>query len=158
MKRLLLAGLLAGLAWTASALDVSEPRTFTVSIDALALFSSELSINVEYRFAPAYSAGLQLSYGYGGRAARAEGNFLELEPFVNSFVTGVGSSDSNWYLTVLGKARFSLLDDDVRYGAGAGFGGNFLLNFVLLNPQITSELFFGEDFRLGFQGNVGTKN
>jgi len=160
MKKFLFLAALASLAGAASALDINQTRTLTVSIDALALFSSELSVRAEYRFASTFSAGLNLNYGYGGRAAHPEGNFWELAPEVKTFVSGLQSNSSNWYMTILGKARWSLLDDDVRYGAGAGLGYGLLLGTspIVLDPALTSELFFGDDFdklKLHVSANIG---
>jgi hypothetical protein len=160
MKKLLLLAAFAGLAGAVSALDINQTRTLTVSVDALALFSSELSLRAEYRFAATFSAGLGVTYGYGGRAAHPEGSFWELAPEVKTFGSGLDTTSYNWYVTVQGKARWSLLDNDVRYGAGAGLGYAFLLGTspVVIDPSLTSQLFFGDGFdklKLRVGGNVG---
>ena len=163
MKKLLLLAAFASLTGAVSAADINQTRTLTVSIDALALVSSELSMRVDYRFASTFSAGLGVSYGYGGRAAHIEGGFWEFAPEIKSYFAGLESASSNWYVTILGKARWSLLDNDVRYGAGAGLGYAFLLGTspIVVDPALTSELFFGDGFdklKLRVGGNVGWMN
>jgi hypothetical protein len=158
MKKLLLAAVLVGVSLSVSALDVSQPRTFSFSVDILGFFSNQLSAHVEYRFAPAYSGELGITWGYGGRKIRSDDQFLEFDPAVRAFISGVQTSYADWYLKVLGKVRFSLSNEDTLYGFGGGFGVDSLFSYALFNPEVTSEMFLDEDLRLVPRLGVGSKN
>ncbi len=154
MKKALLLSALLTCASMVHALNPNDRGTVSVVFDVAGLFFNEAAVHFEGRVSSEYSVDLGFVYGYGGRSAHPNGNFFEIDPGLKVFPTGVQNSYSSGYMKVLGKVQFPLLGETL-WGFGAGLGYAQVWGNLVANPEVTSELFPGQQPSLSFRLNAG---
>lgn len=156
MKKALLLSALLTCASMVHALgfNLNQRGTVSVLFDVAGLFFNEAAVHIEGRVSDAYAFDLGLIYGYGGRSAHPNGNFFELDPGLLVFPAATVTLNTNGYMKVIGKVQFPLLGDTL-WGFGGGLGYTQAFGAFVLNPEVTSEIFVGQQAGLTFRLNAG---